>query len=92
MNLEDLINSNEVTIIDVRTNAEFVGGAVSNSLNIPLNEVPEKVGELMKMQPMVMCCAAGIRSAQAVNFLKQAGVEKVYNGGSWQEVNSMIKK
>ncbi len=67
MNLTDLINSKEVTIVDVRTNPEFEGGSVANAINIPLDQVTERVEELKAMQPMVMCCAAGIRSGQAVN-------------------------
>ena len=44
------------------------------------------------MQPMVMCCAAGIRSGQAVNYLNQMGLKEVYNGGSWQQVHQTLKK
>ena len=91
MNLSDLINSKDVKIIDVRTTTEFAGGCVEGSLNIPLNEVPQRIEELKKLQPMVMCCAAGVRSGQAVNYLNQMGLKEVYNGGSWQEVSSMIK-
>ena len=91
MNLSDLINSENVNIIDVRTTPEFSGGCVEGSLNIPLNEVPQRVEELKKLQPMVMCCAAGVRSGQAVNYLNQMGLTEVYNGGSWQEVSSMVK-
>ena len=91
MNLSDLINSKNVNIVDVRTIPEFAGGCVEGSLNIPLDEVPQKIEELKKLQPMVMCCAAGVRSGQAVNYLNQMGLKEVYNGGSWQEVKSMIK-
>ncbi len=91
MNLTYLINSKKVTIVDVRTIAEFEGGSVESAVNIPLDQVPEKVEELKKMQPMVMCCAAGIRSGQAVNYLNQMGLKEVYNGGSWQQVHQMLK-
>ena len=92
MNLTDLINSKEVTIVDVRTIPEFDGGSVAKAINIPLDQVPERVEELKAMQPMVMCCAAGIRSGQAVNYLNQMGLKKVYNGGSWQQVHQKLKK
>ncbi len=92
MNLTDLINSKEVTIVDVRTIPEFDGGSVAKAINIPLDQVPERVEELKAMQPMVMCCAAGIRSGQAVNYLNQMGLKEVYNGGSWQQVHQMLKK
>ena len=43
------------------------------------------------MQPIVMCCAAGIRSGQAVEFLKSNGFVEVYNGGSWNDVLNMLE-
>lgn len=92
MNLTDLINSKEVTIVDVRTIPEFDGGSVAKAINIPLDQVPERVEELKAMQPMVMCCAAGVRSGQAVNYLNQMGLKEVYNGGSWQQVHQTLKK
>lgn len=92
MNLQELINSDKVTIVDVRTEHEFAGDRVEDSINIPLNEIPNNVYKLKGMQPIVMCCAAGIRSGNAVNYLYQIGLEEVYNGGSWQQVQEMINK
>ena len=92
MNLQELINSDKVTIVDVRTEHEFAGGRLEDSINIPLNEIPNNIDKLKGMQPIVMCCAAGIRSGNAVNYLNQIGLEEVYNGGSWQQVQEMINK
>ena len=90
MNLQELINSDKVTIVDVRTDHEFAVGRVEDSINIPLNEIPNNIDKLKGMQPIVMCCAAGIRSGNAVNYLKKIGLEEVYNGGSWQQVQETI--
>ncbi len=92
MNLQELINSDKVTIVDVRTEHEFAGGRVEKSINIPLNEIPNNIDKLKGMQPIVMCCAAGIRSGNAVNYLNQIGLEEVYNGGSWQQVRETVNK
>ena len=87
MSLEKIIKENEGTIIDVRSYGEFMGGNVVGSINIPLNEIPERVEELKKLKaPLVLCCASGNRSGQAQHFLSQLGVE-CYNGGSWLDVN-----
>ena len=91
MELFKLINDKKTTIVDVRTPHEFSENRVESSINIPLNTVPEKIKELKKMQPIVMCCAAGIRSGQAVEFLKSNGFGEVYNGGSWNDVLNMLK-
>jgi len=78
------------TIIDVRTPAEFMGGHVNGSINIPLNEIPAKVNEIREMeQPIVLCCASGNRSGQAMMYLKGLGIECT-NGGSWLAVNATV--
>ena len=91
MNLFKLINNKKTTIVDVRTPQEFSENRVESSINIPLNVIPEKIKELKEMQPIVMCCAAGIRSGQAVDFLKSNGFVEVYNGGSWNDVLNMLE-
>ena len=66
---------------------EFMGGSVDGSINIPLNEIPERVQEFKEMpEPIVLCCASGSRSGQAVAFLKSKGIN-CENGGSWLNVN-----
>lgn len=90
-NVISKIKGGEVTIIDVRTPAEFMGGNVAGSVNIPLNEVPHRLDEFKTMQNIVLCCASGNRSGQATMFLKQNGIDCV-NGGSWLDVNYVISK
>jgi rhodanese-related sulfurtransferase len=81
-----LLKSEKTKVIDVRTPQEFMGGHVAGSINIPLNEIPQHLGELKQMEHIVLCCASGGRSGQATMFLKQNGIECV-NGGSWTDVN-----
>ncbi len=91
MNLTELAKSSNTSIVDVRTTEEFKSSRIENSINIPLNLISENIETLKKMQPIVLCCAAGVRSGQAVEFLKLNGLDQVYNGGSWQDVDNMIK-
>ncbi len=90
MDLTDLVRNSETSIVDVRTTEEFSNSRVEGSVNIPLNLVPENIKTLKKMQPLVLCCAAGVRSGQAMEFLKSNGLNQVYNGGSWQDVENML--
>jgi len=77
----------KTTIVDVRTPAEFMGGHVTGSINIPLQEIPHRLDELKALkQPLVLCCASGNRSGQATQFLKGHNIDCV-NGGSWLGVN-----
>ncbi|HTL80408.1 MAG TPA: rhodanese-like domain-containing protein [Bacteroidia bacterium] len=88
MNIEKIIKEKNATIVDVRTREEFSGGNVAGSVNIPLNEIPQRMEELKNLgSPLVLCCASGNRSGQAHRYLSQHGVE-CYNGGSWLDVNN----
>lgn len=87
-NIETLIKNGEATIIDVRTPGEFMGGHVTGSINIPLQEIPQRIDEFKQMKYVVLCCASGNRSGQANAFLRQHGVNCV-NGGSWLDVNCL---
>lgn len=87
MNVEEIIQNNQGTIVDVRTPGEFAGGHVAGSINIPLQEISAKIEELKNLKsPLVLCCASGNRSGCAHQFLAQQGISCV-NGGSWFDVN-----
>ena len=85
------INVKEATIVDVRDPFECEEGMIEGSINIPLGDVPNKIEEFKAMKrPLVLCCKSGNRSGQAVQFLEANGLEDLYNGGSWGEVNERL--
>ena len=87
MNIEKIIKEKQGTIVDVRTRGEFSSGNVAGSINIPLQEIQQRMEELKKLkQPLVLCCASGGRSGQAHSYLSQQGIE-CCDGGSWLDVN-----
>jgi phage shock protein E len=87
MDIQKIISEKKGTIVDVRTPQEFMGGHVAGSINIPLQEIVNRMEEINKLKmPLILCCASGNRSGQARNFLYQSGIE-CYNGGSWMDVN-----
>ena len=86
---KELVNSG-ATIIDVRSKDEFAGGHVKGSVNIPLDVIDSKMEDIKEMgQPIITCCASGIRSGSAKNKLKAIGLE-AYNGGGWASLNSKL--
>jgi phage shock protein E len=88
MDLRDIISNSSTTLVDVRTESEFQSGNVPGSINIPLHEVPERVEEFKAMSgDIIVCCVSGGRSGQAAYFLGSQGVENIYNGGGWMDVN-----
>lgn len=78
-------------VLDVRSMGEFMGGHVAGSINIPLSELQHRIEEVKKLpQPLILCCASGMRSAQAASFLQNQGIE-CQNGGGWMDVNYQLQ-
>ncbi len=82
---------NEAVIIDVRTEKEFQGGHLKNSVNIPLDDLRKNLFRFDRTQPVIVCCASGIRSALAKNILKSNGFLEVCNGGCWTNLKNFEK-
>ena len=77
------------SVVDVRTPGEYQQGHYPGALNIPLNELPQRLDECKQMkQPIVAYCLSGGRSSIAVSMLKQAGINQVYNGGG---INDLLQ-
>lgn len=75
-------------VIDVRTPQEFAGGHFPKAKNIPLDKINANINQIKKFnKPIVLCCASGMRSANATAQLKNAGIENVYDAGSWHNLN-----
>lgn len=77
-------------IVDVRTKAEFSGGHIGKSVNMPLGELSSCCKSLKKDKPVITCCASGVRSAQAKSILLEQGFSVVHNGGGWRNLNSKL--
>ncbi len=69
-------------LVDVRSVEEFAEGRLAGSLNIPVQEIETRIGELRDTgKPLVIYCAAGVRSHKAAELLKRSGVEQVHELG-----------
>ena len=79
------------TIVDVRSAAEFKGGHLKRSINIPLDQLKSGLSKLDKSKPVITCCASGMRSASAKSILKSNGFEEVHNGGGWSSLKKFDK-
>ncbi|HEV7230010.1 MAG TPA: rhodanese-like domain-containing protein [Bacteroidia bacterium] len=90
VDLKTLIAQGAV-IVDVRSKGEFAGGHVKGSVNIPLDQLENNLGKLKsKGQPIITCCASGMRSASAKSLLQRHGYLHVYNGRSWHAVQKHV--
>ncbi len=72
--------------MDVRSPGEFAGGHAEGSVNIPLQELEQRIKELDPSRWVIVCCASGTRSAMARRRLRARGFERVLNAGSWRNV------
>ena len=86
----DIIHNQKAKIVDVRTPSEFKGGHIKGSQNIPLNNINKAHKKIKGKQPIVLCCASGMRSGQAVQMLKSQGFTDVYNGGGWRSLQRHV--
>jgi adenylyltransferase/sulfurtransferase len=77
-------------LIDVREPFEFEIARIDGAKLIPLGEISERVDELHREKTFIIHCHSGVRSAQAVQLLKQRGFANVYNleGGidAWSDI------
>ncbi|MEO6405541.1 MAG: rhodanese-like domain-containing protein [Ferruginibacter sp.] len=81
------MSKDKITIVDVRTLEEFMGGNVAGSINISLQEIPPRLKEIESLQqPIIFCCSSGNPSGHAAAFLKSCDLE-CENGGSWMDLN-----
>ena len=67
-----------VQLIDVREDAELASeGWIPGARHIPMNDVPERLGELDREKPIVVYCAMGMRSFGVGSYLLEQGFSNV---------------
>jgi len=77
----------ETIIVDVRTVAEWENDGHANcSVNIPLDQLETRIGELKKDQKVVLVCRSGNRAGRAKELLESVGFTQVENKGAWQNI------
>ncbi|WP_300690667.1 rhodanese-like domain-containing protein [Chryseobacterium sp.] len=86
-NIREVVNSSEVTLIDVRIPEQYAAGTAKNAINIPLAEIQNNI-ETLKGKKVVVFCNKGIQADQAMDILKKNGVE-AYDGTSWKNVKAI---
>ncbi|WP_188904845.1 rhodanese-like domain-containing protein [Deinococcus aerophilus] len=72
-------------LLDVRTPAEFAEGHIASAINLPLDEVEARTGEVPTGRPVYVICRSGNRSAQASAVLSKAGRDVINVGGGMND-------
>jgi rhodanese-related sulfurtransferase len=78
--LDKMKSEPDVQLVDVRTATEIkLGGGIEGAINIPVNEIEKRIGELDKTKKVIVYCRSGSRSKVASGLLVKNGFKKVYN-------------
>ena len=67
------------TLIDVRTKEEFFAGHINNAINIPIDELRQRLNEVPNGKSVFIYCEAGLRGYLAQCIMKQSGFNQVSN-------------
>lgn len=77
-----LARDGSITLLDVRTAAEYERGHIDGFRNIPVDELRERLGELDRDKPLYVICQSGLRSYIACRILAQEGFDcRNFSGG-----------
>jgi len=69
-------------LLDVRSSFEYALSHLDGAVNIPVDDLPSRVGELDPHADVVVYCLSGHRSEQAGRVLTGAGFDHVHDLGS----------
>lgn len=86
-NIREVVNSSDVTLVDVRIPEQYTAGTAKNAVNIPLADLQTHI-ETLKGKKIVVFCNKGIQADQAMEILKKNGVE-AYDGTTWKNVKAI---
>jgi len=71
--LEELIRSGAVRVLDVREDWEYRRGRVPGAISLPMSRLTAQVGTLQRDKPYAVICEHGSRSQAATDFLMDRG-------------------
>jgi rhodanese-related sulfurtransferase len=66
-------------LLDVRELGELESGYAAQSFLMPMNEVPSRLQELPKDRPIIVMCAAGVRSFGVAHYLREQGLQDAWS-------------
>ena len=76
--------------IDVRTPREFARGHAEGAVNIPVDDLRDRMSELPKDKPLYLICQSALRSYIACRILAQEGFDCRHMAGGWRLYSSVM--
>ncbi len=87
-----LARDGSVTLLDVRTVAEYEAGHIEGYKNIPVDELRDRLGEIEKDRPVYVVCQSGLRGHVACRILLQNGYDCYNLSGGYRLYSVVIKE
>lgn len=96
LTVQELADSQDRQILDVRTSAEHAEGHIAGSIPLALQTLASRINELDPTKPVAVHCAGGARSAIAASILASHGFSNVANVtggfGAWAKAGLPVEK
>ena len=89
--LDSLPRDGSAVLLDVRTPGEYARGHAEGFVNIPVDELRERLGEIPRGKPTYVNCQSGLRSYIACRILAQEGFDCFNLSGGWRLYSTAVK-
>ena len=89
-----LVSSNEIIVIDVRSDAEVKTGIIQDAIHIEWTKIDKEITkiDISKDHAIYLYCRSGNRSGKAADILKNIGYVNVINAGGIKDAAKKLDK
>ena len=89
-----LVSSNEIIVIDVRSDEEVKTGIIQDAIHIEWTKIDKEITkiDISKDHAIYLYCRSGNRSGKAVDILKKLGYVNVINAGGIKDAAKKLDK
>lgn len=88
--VKNLPRDGSVTLLDTRTSYEYKSGHIDGYINIPVDDLRERMNEIDDSKPVYVICQSGLRSYIACRILSQNGFDCYNFSGGYRFYASVI--
>lgn len=75
---KDMIENEQVILIDVRSKSEYDLMHMKNAINIPVEEIEQRIFPIEQTKPIMVYCSSGSRAKNAIMILNRLGYTNIY--------------